>query len=310
MDPFSLNTLRDWSNRVARDPAEFNPNNPGHAYSAAQWDAIAESPARALGFQGHAIFTDRGHAQARQLAGDRPVLAYITVLHTYRPEYYSSGAWPWVTAQGELMAGTELLNVEGAPSIRWRAKDSRWDAFNTDPSQVSAEAWAAMVAEWATQLHPVDGLFLDYLSEQPWTYPDEPDPEVRDGGALWQAWQIMALHNLRMFAPHLLLVANGRWALEAPGLTHGGLFDCVYLEKMGGLWYSPTEALAKLADHRGPVTRLPGYGSEGIREKWRGHHLLDVTPFGQSRTWPLDQMAAAVSAAVGWAVDRPVQDVE
>ena len=257
------------------------------------------------------MFTATGHHQARAMAQDAPVFAYVHLLHTFDAAVYTApGAFPFRRAEGELLSGSAALNVAGEPSVRWYARDPRFNAYHTDPELVDPVAWARLVAEWATVHYPVDGLFLDYLAEEPWTYPEDPDLELEDGGLAWRSWQVRAVWALKQHAPGLILLANGPWAVKELGWTRGGrLVDSVFLEKCGTLWWDPDVALSILSAHQGPQERDHRAPGSNV-DRWRRRHVVDCQEGPRAAGWNLEHVARAAGAVSGfaWSTNRSGTD--
>lgn len=264
--------VRDWTPRIAY------PVGGAGGYSEEQFAERQQAKAPHI-FTGRFLFTDEGYSLATRMVSSSRIFAYVHVLHTFSDAAYDETGWPLMRAEGELLRGTALLNEAGEPAVRWRAEDPSLNAYHTDPALVDPAAWAKMVAEFVLD-RPVAGLFLDYLAEAPWTYPDDPPLHLTDNGLAWKTWQVQAVFHLRRELPGIKLIANGKWALTEPGWTRGGLLDGVFAEACGTLWMSPSQACELLRAHK-PGSML----------------ILDAQ---QGTRWHLEQVAPAVSAATGW----------
>jgi hypothetical protein len=231
--------LRDWSNRLVA------PIGSSSGYSAAEFAARRGADAYLLG--GVAVFHPDGYGRALELTEGAPIFAYVHVLHTFAADVYGSTWSEFRRAEGELLAGTALLDADGVPSLRWKAEHPAFDLFNTDPDRVDAVAWAELIASFVAR-YRVAGLFLDYLSEAPYTYPGAA-PAVAPN---WQNWQARAVFHLRRACPAgTQLVANGPWAVREPLWTRSQMLDGVFLEAGGTLWGTLERGLLDLRAHAG-----------------------------------------------------------
>ena len=130
--------------------------------------------------------------------------------------------------------------------------------------------------------------------------------ELEDGGLQWRAWQIRAMWELRNRLPSVVIMANGPWAANFAGWTQGNLVDCVYLEKLGTIWWDIPTAMDKLRQHVQPELPYPFLthpvsGASLVRESWRGRHVLDITAGPKGAGWNMDQAAQVAAATAGWA---------
>lgn len=231
--------LRDWTNRL------IYPVGHAQGYTREQFEARKGHDFYLLGAP--AVFQDAAsYARAREMAGDAPIYAYVHVLHTYSDHVYNTTWSHFRNAEGIVMRGTALLNAASEPSCRWRGEDRAFDLYNTDPDKLDAEEWAAVIAQWV-EWFPVEGLFLDYLSTEPYVYPDDPPVEA----PRWRDWQAQALFHLRKRRPNTKLLANGPWAVREPLWTQNGMLDGVFLERMGTLWGTLEQGMADLRAHTG-----------------------------------------------------------
>jgi hypothetical protein len=236
----------DWTNRIAREIGATD------GYTPAQWDELVAS--RDVGwwcFAGRALFTDRGGENARALrdATGAKILGHVSVLHSSHPTRCEEDAGVWPLMDLECETVPEILrNEAGELSVRWyvgwsdRFEDQR---FHSDPRQ-DPEPYARGIVEFARAAQ-VDGLFLDYLAELPWTYPEDAPLILADGGLLWRSYQVRLLWHLRQLAPDLLLVGNGKWAMDEPlfGPRAAQLLDGVFWERCGTLWWTPEQVLER-----------------------------------------------------------------
>lgn len=264
--------LLDWGNRIAR------PIGAPDGYSAAELEAMA---GRSLYlFAGRAVLTELGHAQARELAGEAPVIAYVLLAGVYHPDKVQ--VWPFLEAIAEVQ-GEPALTTEGELALSWAvdwSDDPLDQQYHREPYGFDPTAFAELVVAWARDRFPVDGVFLDYFARTPWAPPGHDPPAFASDPAALQVWrssQILVAYHLRRLWPEAILIGNGRWANEEPAIVQPALLTGVYWERCGGLWWSPDKALEQLGTHT------------------RGIQLLDPTPSARFEGW--DPLTLARTAA-------------
>lgn len=281
----------DWSNKIAREIGAAD------GYSEAEWnELVTRADVDIWCLSGRALFTEQGHANAQALkkATGARIVAYVHLLHSWHPTKCEEarGAWPITDLICETVPGI-LRNVDGEYSVRWYvAWSDRFEdqIFHSDPAQDPSpyvDGLLALAKRW-----PVDGLFVDYLATDPWTYPDDPPLELRDGGLLWKSYQVRFLWELRQKAPDLWIIANGSWAMQESGFApaRADLIDAVFWERSGTIWWEPPRVLEMLNE----------------RARDGAQHFLDAeVRGGRAGAWDLETMAgtAAILRGTG-TVDR------
>lgn len=253
----------NWTNKIARPVGEGGEEPNAHAFTLEEFEAI--KGADLYCFSGRAVFyQEHGLDQARRAAGEAPIVAYVTVLHTHLPEYYENNrAWEWYNQTGELFSGTHMLNIMGEPATRWRTKDPAYDTYHQDDNKTNPEDYARLIVQ-AVREYPVDGLLLDYLDTGPWTYPEDPPLAVpEDDWQSWRDYQIRLVAELRkLMGPDFLIIANGRWAMAEPRWVQSWLLSGVFWERMGTLWWTPERVQELAADRPGLQLFDPRQGTK------------------------------------------------
>jgi hypothetical protein len=281
----------DWSNKISREIGASD------GYTEAEWnELVTRADVDVWCLSGRALFTEQGHANAQALkeATGARIVAYVHLLHSWHPTKCEEarGAWPTTDLICETVPGI-LRNVDGELSVRWYVawSDRLADQiFHSDPSQDPSpyvDGLLELVERW-----PVDGLFVDYLATAPWTYPDDPPLDLRDGGLMWKSYQVRFLWELRKKAPGLWIIANGSWAMQEQAFApaRADLIDAVFWERSGTIWWEPPRVLQMLLDREG----------DGAA------HFLDAeVRGGRAGAWNLEQMARTAAILRGYGtVDR------
>lgn len=205
-------------------------------------------------FGGPNLFTPEGIENARALAQDDPLLATVSLLHARHPGLDLS-PWPFRQAKRAVDGAIAIADDGVTPVVRWKPRgyeDETELVYHVDPYSFDARAFAEFVVEWSRDRYAVDGVMLDYISRNPWTYPDEPTWTLDEATtSVYRANQILVVYYIRQLWPEAIIIANGRWPMEQPKLTSEHLLDGVLWEQCGALWWGPERFLELFAGRPG-----------------------------------------------------------
>lgn len=215
------------------------------------------------------------------------VLLYAQLMH--RPSIVTS-PWAWETSMLSHGPALRWIHEENGEqlddvAVRQARKGERGDWLYSDPRKWRWAEWAQLVGKTVSATG-ASGVLVDHLQRQ---FTGEAGPVLNENEALvddYRAKQLAAMVALRdEVGPDSEIIPNGSWPLDDPGLVgrmrfnrlppdtalpswDAGPTSGLYVERMGGQWYSPKGVAPLLAwhlrEHEGIVLLDPRWGGKTV----------------------------------------------